>query len=250
MAVLSSGTEQPSTSLTSEAALQNVPPGTTVIFRAVIYNFVQPNDGGNFYFNGTPSVASPNLIINGIVAPGNPLPLQLLSFKGKSEKNTNRLDWTATQETQRIRFELERSANGQDFTTAAAITAKGNEVAGNHQYTYIDHEAEAVAYYRLKMIDRDAKFNYSSTVVLRKDAINSNVRLYPNPAGQTLFLEGLKGKACYYITDATGRNVLTATAANTTGTVVLVDIAQLTPGLYFLHFMDENSSSSAKFIKK
>ena len=246
----SSGTEQPATPLTSEAALQNVPPGTTVVFRAVIYNYVQPNDGGNFYFNGTPSVASPSLIINGIVAPGNPLPLQLLSFKGKTENNANRIDWTTTRESNVSRFELERSTNGQNFTQVAELDAKGNEISGNNQYSYTDNEAGATAYYRLKMIDKDAKFNYSTIVVLRKGINSSNVRLYPNPAGNTLFLEGLQGNASYFITDAMGRNVAATTTVAATGTAVSVNVAHLTPGFYFLRFIDEHGSASVKFIKE
>jgi hypothetical protein len=246
----SNGTEQDATPLTAEAALQNVPAGTTVTFRLVIWNALG-NGGGAWYFNGSGSAASPSLIFKGVVSPGGPLPLQLLSFKGEPGKEANRLDWTTAAERNVARFELERSTNGQHFTAIAVLDAKGNDLAGNHQYTYLDNTAGATAFYRLKMIDRDGRFNYSAITVIRKDIIaGSSVHLYPNPAGKTLFIEGLQGEAVYFVTDILGRNVRANTATTAKGTVSAIDVADLPSGYYFLKFRDEYGSAAVKFIKE
>lgn len=243
----STGTPQDATTLSGETALQNVPPGTTVTFRLLVYNASQAT--GNWYFNGAAST-NKSLIIRGIIAPGDPLSLKLQSFKGQQENNGNRLNWITAQEDNVDRFEVERSNDGKHFEKIAEVSATGNNREGSNQYTYLDNNVHGNAYYRLKMIDRDNKFNYSNIVVLRNDvAGKSSIRLYPNPTGNTLFLDGVQGKASYTITDATGRTVI-ANSTNATGTTVSVDVSGLAHGLYFLHYADERSSNAVKFVKQ
>ncbi|PSK95145.1 T9SS type A sorting domain-containing protein [Taibaiella chishuiensis] len=239
----SGGTNQGATTLSNEAALTNVPAGTTVTFRLLVYNATAA--GGNWYMNG--ASGNPSLIIRGVV--GTALPLHLLSFKGQQENNGNRLNWATAQESNVARFAVERSSNGQQFTEVASLEAKGNDLNGNNQYTYLDAKVNGTALYRLKMIDRDNRFSYSNIVALRKDAVSSAIRVYPNPTRNTLFVEGLQGKTSYSVTDATGRKVMAATA-NGTGNALSLDVAQLAPGLYFMQYADDNGSASLKFVKQ
>ncbi len=239
----SGGSNQPVATLSTETALTNVPAGTTVTFRLLVYNAT--GAGGNWDMNG--ASANPSLIIRGVI--GTALPLQLLKFKGQQENNDNRLSWTTAQESNVARFAVERSSNGQQYNEVASLEAKGNDRGGDNQYSFVDQQVKGTAFYRLKMIDRDNKFSYSNITVVRRDAVKSAIRLYPNPANNTLFVEGLQGKASYTVTDATGRKVLAA-MANSNGNQQALDVAPLAPGLYFMQYTDDNGTASVKFVKQ
>jgi hypothetical protein len=239
------GNSQPAITLSGIPDLQNVPSGTIVRFRIVIWN--TGNQSGNFYFNS--GSTDPNLTINGTIS-STPLPLTLISFKGQSENNTNVLNWVTTNEDNVTTFELERGTDGHSFDKIATLKAKGNNTTANNYYTYKDANAGTTAYYRLKMVDRDGKANYSDIVVLRKGTIQSTINVYPNPAESTLFLEGLVNNSSYRITDAMGREVIPATLIHVESVPVSINISGLVQGIYFLQLTDNNKMETTRFVKK
>lgn len=241
----SPGNPQSAIVLSGIPVLQNVPSGTTVTFRVVAWTAT--GISGTFYFNS--GGTDPSLTINGTIS-STPLPLTLVSFKGQSENNTNILNWVTTREDNVASFELERGTNGQSFDKITTINAKGNSTTANNQYTYTDATAGTTAYYRLKMMDRDDKANYSDIVVLRKGAVQNNIHVYPNPAESILFLEGLANNSSYRITDALGRAVIAATAVPAENTRVSVNISGLVQGIYFLQLTDEHGMETIRFVKK
>jgi hypothetical protein len=244
----SSGNDKPAIDLSSISELQNVSSGTTVTFRLVLWNATA--DGGTWYFySGGSTVANRNLIINGTLN-STPLPLTLMSFKGESENKANLLNWVTANEENVAVFELERGTNGYSFDKIATLNAKGNSTTANNHYTYQDVNAAATAYYRLNMVDRDGKANYSDIIVLRKGTVNSTISVFPNPAESTLFLKGLANNSSYRVTNAMGRAVISGTAVHAESTPVSIDISALVPGIYFLQLTDDNAIETMRFVKK
>lgn len=238
-----SGNAIGATNLSTITALQNVPSTTTITFRVVLWG--ASADNGTWYFNAGPSNQS--LIFNGTVT-STPLPLDLLSFKGKQINGINRLDWVTAREKDVSHFELERGTDGQHFSKIASIETTGNNSTADNQYSYTDNHAGTAAYYRLKMVDRDDRANYSDIVVLRSETTSGSIRLYPNPAENTLFLDGLDSKAAYHIADAMGREVMAARTVE--GTAATINVAGLPQGVYFLFYTDATRSETIRFVKK
>jgi hypothetical protein len=240
------GNPQSAIALNSITDLQNIPSGTTVTFRIVAWNC--GNQGGNFYFNS--GSTNPSLTITGTLG-STPLPLTLISFKGQSENNVNVLNWSTANEENVSAFELERGTNGYSFDKIATLSAKGNLAEGNNNYKYKDATAGTTAYYRLKMLDRDGKANYSDIVVLRKDAAQGNINVYPNPAESTLYLDGVSNNSSYRVTDAMGRAVISSTVVSAENAPASVNISGLVQGIYFLQLTDNNGTAqTVRFVKK
>lgn len=240
----STGNTQPAVSLSGIADLQNIPSGTTVTFRAVMWG--STNDGGTWYLNGATGT---NFAVNGTVV-STPLSLDLISFKGQSENNVNELNWITANEKDVARFEVERSTGGSSFESIALVTARNENTAANH-YAYMDEKAPATAYYRLKMIDMDGTASYSNVVVLRKDnEVKYDMRVYPNPATNTLFIENLANASSYVITDATGRKVTSVTVSDAEQALTSIDISGLRQGVYFLTVNGNVNSKTVRFMKK
>ncbi len=245
------GNDMAAVPLSTVAGLQSVTAGTTVTFRALIYGATA--DAGTWYFNGAGNtVANRTLSVNGVVNTSAPLPLNLISFKGTQEQSVNHLAWVTSQEKYITRFELERATDGINFSKIAEInSAVKSDNNANNNYSYDDNNAAATTFYRLKIVEVNGTANYSDIVVLRKGAQQAKLKLYPNPADGTLFIEGLKGASSYQVTDAMGRVVLVNSSFNSDATTVkAVDVSGLIVGIYFVQIKDENGSETIRFVKK
>ncbi len=194
---------------------------------------------GNRDLNGVDRIRDNNLDLGVFeVQTGNsPLPLKLLTFKGKQENATVMLSWQTADEVNTLLFEIERSLNGKAFETAGKVHA-GFE--GNHQYQFADlaYTLSAKTYYRLKMMDVDGTFAYSNIIALNPDGkMESNsLKVYPNPAvsgGKVTLETDIATTATLY--DLTGRSLqivkLNAGMNHFT-------LPNLTSGVYLLHTSD------------
>jgi hypothetical protein len=132
---------------------------------------------------------------NGGLSGGQPLPLTLLSFAARKQfNNTDVLvNWRTTDEFNLSHFEVEVAkgdANYQQnrFVTLTRISSNGG-LGIEKEYNFTDAEAgkTGVYYYRLKMVDIDGQFRYSSIkpVLFTNDL---TWQLYPNPAGNISYL--------------------------------------------------------------
>jgi hypothetical protein len=127
-----------------------------------------------------------------------PLPSTGVRLNGSLVGNNAQLTWKTQTEINTKNFEIERSANGVNFTSIGAVNAAGNSVT-ERNYNYTDAGMPAVAYYRLKLVDNDARFTYSNVVVLRKPGDIKGIRVYPNPAVTDLTLEFSNAKGSYIV---------------------------------------------------
>ena len=111
------------------------------------------------------------------------LPVQLLSFTAKKEGTGNLLSWSTTQETNFSNFVIERSLNGREFSPIGSVRA------GQSNYNFQDKTpVKGINYYRLKMMDKDGKYAYSTVRSINNSRIFS-VNVYPNPATNILQLQ-------------------------------------------------------------
>ncbi|MGG7665576.1 T9SS type A sorting domain-containing protein [Dyadobacter sp. BHUBP1] len=137
-----------------------------------------------------------------------PMPVILISFSATAEEQNVRLDWNTSAETNSDRFEIQRSGDGKNWATLASVNAKG-ESAIKQVYTYLDQQPRSGNnFYRLKMVDRDGTFAYSSLRSIRIDG-KELVVAYPNPADGPVQLTVADWKRVINITavDMNGRKV-------------------------------------------
>jgi|GEM_PF-5789448 len=197
------------------------------------------------------SMGCDSVLVLNLTVTSTPVPVTLISFNGRTNNTNNSLSWTTTDEINLSHYELERSNDQQHFVGIVKLLTETNSSA-QHTYTYNDAGIgnDNVLYYRLKMVDADGKFRYSSIVTLKRNTETLAIKSYPNPAATILNIEGLRGKVSYYVTDATGRLVLQAHATNITEKLIKVNVASLIGGAYFLHYQDGNSAGVIRFIKR
>ncbi|MGN7885020.1 T9SS type A sorting domain-containing protein [Dyadobacter sp. 22481] len=116
---------------------------------------------------------------------GQPLPVTLVSFAAQTEQNNALLSWRTSQETNSSHFEIQRSTDAKAFATIGTVNSNQNS---NVRQDYIHADVNLPAgrfYYRLKMVDGDGSFGYSS-IATAEIKTPMTVKVYPNPAASVL----------------------------------------------------------------
>lgn len=107
------------------------------------------------------------------------LPLTLVEFSGEAKGDKAVLKWKTADEENTSVFEVERSADGVSYTKVGTVATMGT---GAHSYSFTDENpAAGNNYYRLKMVDKDGKFTYSKSELV-KIAAKGGIQIAPSPA--------------------------------------------------------------------
>ncbi|WP_207497295.1 T9SS type A sorting domain-containing protein [Aridibaculum aurantiacum] len=107
------------------------------------------------------------------------LPLNLVSFNAKNDGTGNKLTWTTTNEQNVSHFEVETSVDGRDFRKIGSVTARNTGANSSYDFAHAVRVAGTV-YYRLKMVDKDGTFTYSSVVKITTST-KGDFTISPNP---------------------------------------------------------------------
>jgi hypothetical protein len=95
----------------------------------------------------------------------NPLPVELTSFTASLEGEAVALAWSTATETNNAGFDVERSTDGETFTTIGFEPGVGTTEEAQ-SYRFVDREAPfaTTLLYRLRQVDTDGTFEYSPVV--------------------------------------------------------------------------------------
>lgn len=186
------------------------------------------------------------------LATGFPLPLVLLSFDGKAEKDHNALTWATSVEENVDYFLLEKSRNAAEFNTVAQVNAAGHATTET-KYNYNDRQdIQGVNYYRLKMTDNDTKFTYSKVIRLVNEQLDYAITLSPNPANDNIrlsFSKALSQASRFVVYDVTGKAVLSSVIEKDES-VKTINISSLSSGKYIIQLNTLNENVNFPFIKQ
>lgn len=131
------------------------------------------------------------LDVEAVLAACAALPVTLISFSANEEAGQANLYWETTEETNSEYFEVQRSADAENWHTLGLILAKGNSQELN-RYTFTDeYPVPSVNYYRLRSVDLDRSYSLSSMVSVTMAGQNQPL-VYPVPAVNGVWIEGEK----------------------------------------------------------
>lgn len=110
------------------------------------------------------------------------LPVNLVSFTGKTIGHHSLLQWQTATEENTNHFVVEYSSDGINYSSIGTVAAAGNSTTKrNYSLIHSTPRQGSSNYYRLKTVDNDNRQSYSSIVRL---AITNaqDITIYPNPA--------------------------------------------------------------------
>ena len=157
-----------------------------------------------------PYGASPDGEVEDHVVSFTVLPVDLINFKATASGKQVMLTWQTATETNNDHFDIERSANGSGWQKIGTMNGYGNSYQ-LQTYSFTDHQPyDKSNYYRLKQVNNDGSFSYSTVRRINFESTVVITRVYPNPVKDQLHIVSNSGEINYNvsITNISGQEVL------------------------------------------
>ncbi len=183
-----------------------------------------------------------------------PLPVELVNFTARVDDEKVTLNWRTATELNNDYFEIQRFVNPEEIKTITKIPGHGttNET---HDYEFIDvWPVNGMAYYRLKQVDFNGKFEYSNVMRVNYDGTRS-VQVFPNPGDGSTFKLSLgldEGPLSITIMESAGR-IITSPFTHTSSATNQMEIqfdSRLPAGMYFVQIKNIAGVTTRKWIVK
>jgi len=205
---------------------------------------IRLNDTSSTVTAVTIATATTNNIFRGVAfTPGtSTLPVKFTSFNATINNKQTNLSWTTASEVNNKGFEIERSTDGVNFELIGFVKGNGNSNSVN-KYNFV-YPYQSSAFYRLKQIDFDGKFDYSNVISVQGNDLIIDIT--PNPFNNVIEINSNGNLVTAEVLDITGKVVITEsingnkTTLNTTG---------LNNGVYFVRINNGENMITKRLIK-
>lgn len=171
------------------------------------------------------------------------LPLDLLSFTGKTNNDAIVLNWKTSNERDFSHYEVQKSSDALEYGSIGSV--KSNK--GNY-YNFIDNSPNPQNnYYRLKLVNNDGSFNFSQTINVNFEKNKGFVNVEnPSKNGEFVISTGLKNPS-FTVLNSAGTKIEANTISNGVNKYV-VKPNHVAAGLYFLNIISEGKIITKKVI--
>ncbi len=169
------------------------------------------------------------------------LPVELIDFQAFKLKNTVKLKWQISNEQGVVKYEIEHSSDGINFE-------KIGDLKPNNSIEYAFETpllpSIKTMYFRLKIIDSDRMVSFSKIQSIENEEIP--IKIYPNPAKETLNIDTPKPMRRVWLTDLVGRIFYPVLSPKNE-----LILRGLPIGIYQLHILDSNNQMTVlRFVKE
>jgi hypothetical protein len=179
-----------------------------------------------------------------------PLPIKLVLFSAVKENNGVKIAWQTLEETNNDYYAVERSIDGINYETILTVSGNRNSTSIINYIQYDNEPLAGISYYRLKQVDLDGTYTYSSIAVINFEN-TSDWNIYPNPSDDGSFT------ITSYFSEG---DVISVTVTDVTGNRVRyyesdlyaqkMQISDLSSGLYIVTLQTISGIESKKLVVK
>jgi hypothetical protein len=224
------------------------------------------NDGAGLWGDMWAIVSSLNTASNTLVTPtiaasdmftawtlsdiNDPLPVELVLFNADCQNDgTVKLSWVTASEINNDYFDVQKSFDASDFFSIGTVAGNGNSNTMQY-YEFIDKES-GTAYYRLKQVDFDGKYDISDVAVASCKTDNLEILAFDNYSGFTVkVMANFSDKVTVDVVDARGR-LIQSQSVNINEGLNQFELNQaISTGIYFIRFNGEKINESLKVFKR
>ncbi|MFK7775666.1 MAG: T9SS type A sorting domain-containing protein [Saprospiraceae bacterium] len=170
------------------------------------------------------------------------LPIELSGFNVEVANCMVILKWVTASELNNKYFEIQHSLDGVEFRNIGQV--EGNGTSSNLNFYSFPHEDKSIGinYYRLKQVDLDGTFTYSSIVSTSNKCADHPLKIYPNPVSinESLILDyegSVYSKTIsIVISNIQGQEIKTINVEDIQASngKIEVELTQLGTGIYFV----------------
>lgn len=185
-----------------------------------------------------------------------PLGVETIQLTGKNESGYNTLAWTSSAEYNAVKYIIERSENGINFSEIGSVNAHGMSLeALNYRFDDLQPLFQDMGYYRVKLVRNNGTSTTSNAIAIEQQFMHDLeiVKAFPNPATNDLnILLSSKTETSYQMTlsSLNGTKVFDRNQSVQKGlTYTSIDVSQVQNGFYLLEItLDGKNISTYKIL--
>lgn len=184
------------------------------------------------------------------------LPVEWVSFQATWEKRNGLLTWETALELNASHFIVERALSKQtDYQAIGKVESAGNTTEVS-SYKYVDTGLQDIGkgekiFYRLKQMDMDGQFEYSTVVELLSAGQAISMKVYPNPATDFVSIEVNNGQGDKYLKIiSTDGKVLEQRKMSQDEKSLRLSVDTWAKGVYIVHIEDDAGVQNVKLVVK
>ncbi|MFT3981324.1 MAG: T9SS type A sorting domain-containing protein [Ferruginibacter sp.] len=188
---------------------------------------------------------------------GGPMPVEFLSLAAVQKGSGVSVNWSTASELNNNYFDVERSTDGTTWNTIARVMGAGNSATVKNYNAYDAKPVAGYNLYRIRQVDIDGKFEYSSTVKVKITIDKLGVSVLANPFVNNITVDFLSNNiqtVSARLTDLSGKTVAMQNWSISTGTTrkTMDNVVTLQRGMYILTITDMNGAVvfNSKLIKQ
>jgi Secretion system C-terminal sorting domain len=174
------------------------------------------------------------------------LPVKLDNFDAAKDGGGVKLSWKASEEAGVAVYQVQRSADGVNFSTIGIVSAENKK-----SYTYTDVlPSSGNNFYRLRIVDVDNAVKISHIVSL-KSKVSMAIEAYPNPVRDRMVVQhpkAISGTGLQLVS-LTGQ-VLKDVQVPVNAVVTPMEVSGLSNGTYYIVFRSGSESFSQRITKQ
>jgi hypothetical protein len=204
------------------------------------------------------TVRQASFAFNNFTAMNVVLPVKVLSLDAQYVGNDAKVSFATSEEENMDRFEVYASADGSEYIKVAQVKANGHSQLTS-TYTALDVLVARTAqnvFYKLKMIDNNGNFTWSSVTALKKsEIVPASVAgtVYPNPTRGILNLsfDNADTEMSIEVVDMFGKVLKSYDNSSLNyNSTLAIDATDFTTGVYFIRVTAQDGTASlTRFIK-
>ena len=174
------------------------------------------------------------------------------NFRGTLTSGKSYLSWITRGEKDLAYYEIEKSSDGMNFRSIGRVEARN---LGEAFYNFTDpDQLNGRQFYRLKMIQKDNLFKYSSTIEL-STALSFRVSNVQNPFTQDIKADIVvpeAGMVNIIVYNAKGQKlkVVQQVVTKGSGRILLTGLGSMGAGVYYMSVEYKNQIQNRKLIKQ
>lgn len=172
------------------------------------------------------------------------LSLKLVNWDGYSYGNYNQLNWQTADEDAVLQFEVEYSYDGAVFKNAGVIAAKNESLSA---YLFRHYIQSDLLYYRLKMVNKDGKIEYSNTIIIKNKTIVKEKIIFPYNGNSRIIWLNIPPdeKINFQLFNLSGQNLISIKNYQNNA---IINLQKIPPGIYIGKVIVKGEAVSEKII--
>lgn len=177
------------------------------------------------------------------------LPVTLKSFTASYQNGNIGLSWSTVNEINMKAYQVERSVDAKNFVTIGTVVARnsGNE----NNYSYLDLKTlNGTSYYRLKMVDMDGSYRYS-TIIAGSAKILQQLTVLGGVVNNNLIIShAVSGNGAMLKILSMNGNAVAVHNIQSGVSQTILNVSSLASGNYIAVYLNGNEKQSVQFVKQ